>query len=513
MPALNALEKSQQKIFRSLKHELELIERNKSEDIRVYERAFRASLPSTAKSATKRELVLCAQRSQVILVGDFHPFRQSQKGFLRLLEDSWPPRASVGLECVPIDRQASLESFYAGNITAEELREEIDFDREWPFSWESYKEILEYCRSHRIPLYALNLAGNNLDPGLLYARDEAASQIVAEVVHGRAGSRMFVLFGELHLARPHLPARLRELGCSTLVVHQNETSLYWKAPKTKNGQRAEVLRLRKDEYCVQNSVPWVKIRSYLDWLEGDESWEDGYDLSGSLQNFADLLAKTLGIPPSSADLFAAYGSDEFEERAARLGPEEKALLRHSRTLRRTTMLPVKKALLLPTMSTNALAEGASLLLWGSSQKMKTAPASGSRLISQFMVGYLGSKILNPKRKCNEVADLREFLERRGQGRKRAVVRRALTLLQKHLKIGKFGSLPLPSTAEIEACRLAGYILGNRLFHALMKDNSLMPFVRSVYGSSNASTAWADHLLKEVSSRITRVSPPRKSEGF
>jgi hypothetical protein len=145
--------------------------------------------------------------------------------------------------------------------------------------------------------------------------------------------------------------------------------------------------------------------------------------------------------------------------------------------------------------------------------MKTAPASGSRLVAQFLVGYLGSKILNPKRKCNEVADLREFLARGGHLRKRAVIRRALAILQKYLKIGKFTSPVLNGTAEIEACRLAGYILANRLFHALSRDSSLMPFVKGVYGRSNASTAWADHLLKEVSIRITRVSPPRKKESF
>jgi hypothetical protein len=511
MPAHNALEKSQQKIFRSLKHELEMIERAKSEDIRSYERAFRASLPLAVKSATKQELVRAARKAQVVLVGDFHPFRQSQKGFLRLLEDSRQGRVTVGLECVPVDRQSSLDNFSGGNITAEELKEEIEFSREWPFSWDSYREILEYCRSHEIPLFALNLPGQNRDPGLLHARDEAAAEVIAAVVQAR--QRMFVLFGELHLAKPHLPARLSELGLEALVVHQNETSLYWKAPKNKLGQRAEVLKLRKNEYCVHNSVPWVKIRSYLDWLEGDEAWEDGFDLSGSLQNFTDLLAKTIELPPASADSFAAYGPDELDQARASLSREEKALFQHSLALHRTTLLPIKKALLLPTTSTNALAEAASLVLWASSHRMKTAPASGSRLVAQFLVGYLGSKILNPKRKCNEVADLREFLARGGQLKKRAVIRRALSILQKYLKIGKFSSPPLTGTAEIEACRLAGYILANRLFHALSRDSSLMPFVKSVYGSSNASTAWADHLLKEVSARITRVSPPRKKESF
>lgn len=513
MPAHNALEKSQQKIFRSLKHELEMIERAKSEDIRSYERAFSSSLPAAVKSATKQELVRAARKARVVLVGDFHPFRQSQKGFLRLLEDSRHGRVTVGLECVPIDRQPSLENFSRGSITAEELREEIEFSREWPFSWESYREILEYCRSHRIPLFALNLPGHNRDPGLLHARDEAAAEVIAGVVQAKPARRMFVLFGELHLAKPHLPARLAELGLEALVVHQNETSLYWKAPKSKTGQRAEVLKLRKNEYCVHNSVPWVKIRSYLDWLEGDESWEDGFDLSGSLQNFADLLAKTLELPAASADAFAAYGPEELSGSRGGLSREEKALYQHSRALRRTTLLPIKKALVLPTMSTNALAEGASLLLWASSHKMKTAPASGSRLVAQFLVGYLGSKILNPKRKCNEVADLREFLARGGQPKKRAVIRRALAILQKYLKIGKFSSPALSGTGEIEACRLAGYILANRLFHALSRDSSLMAFVRDVYGSSNASTAWADHLLKEISRRITQVSPPRKNASF
>lgn len=527
MRAPDALERSQKKLYLSIKSELSLFEKKKTKDILAYEKTFRACLPRAIRSAEKKEFIRELRRSGVVLVGDFHPFRQSQKGFLRLVEECLPSKKRVvlGLECLQQAHQSAVNEFLAGYITAEELRDKIDFEKYWPFSWENYREILEFAKKKKLPVLALNILERKRNPSMLRERDNAAAEKTAAEIFSHPGTTVFLLYGELHLARRHLPADLRErLGkkIKVAVVHQNEPDLYWKAPKLKNGQKPEVLRLSANEFCVLNSVPWVKLRSYLDWLEGSptsEDWDEGVDVDGTVHHYARLLADAIGLQATLREDVEIAGPEIFprnQAALANLSSFDKILLRHSEQFQRTGYLPCSGRLILPAVSTNTLSEAASFLLWhsqrGSSKK------AGRPLpyvcVAHFLVGYLGSKVLNPKRKCNEVADLKEMLRgsTRGESRPR-VVARALYLLKPYLK-GE--SLPksqsaLSGSAEMEACRLAGYILGDRFFQSLLMAPELLSFVRAWYQCDSAPGMKV--LLAETAAKISVVAPARKRDRF
>jgi hypothetical protein len=528
MRAHERLERSQKKLYRTLKSELAYLD-EAGKAIVAYERSFRLSLPKRVASSSKKELLRAISSAKVVLVGDFHSFRQSQKGFLRILAESGYENAGVALECIQQSMQPLLESYLAGNLTAEELREDLSFDREWPFPWPNYREILELCRRKNLPLFALNIQKKNSSPEMLKERDNAAASRISELLSAGIVGKIFVLYGELHLGRRHLPVAIRRLlprSEKVVVIHQNEPSLYWKAPRKPGGQRPEILRLRRDEFCILNSVPWVRLQSYLDWLEGggEENWQEGTDTAGSTLQLAKLLGNTLEINSSFPEDLETLGPEALNAGSPSalkgLSNEERIILRHALEFGRTALLAKKGALLVPALSTNALTEAASLLLWRARRKgkQKNAYASGTGLLLQFAIGYLGSKILNPKRKCNEVADMKDYLRRRsaastGKGR---VFRRCLTLLEPYLAdAGPCSSRPLPGILEVEAHRLAGYVLANRLFLALLKDPSPLPFAAKVFTSSGASQAWARHTLLEISRKIReqKVAPISKSEAF
>lgn len=530
MPAPDPLEESQRRLFLSLKNELRLLDISTGKEIRSYEKSFRSALPKKVSGSNRKKLLSAIHTAQAVLVGDFHSFRQSQKGFLRLIEDSRHknPRIAIALECIQQDMQPALDHFCAGLITVEELGEELDFESTWPFSWPNYREILEYARKHGMPLYGLNIKDKSGDPKMLKARDEAAAAAISAALAENPKQKIFVLYGELHLGKTHLPRQVRKrLGSKNkvLVIHQNEISLYWKAPRAEKGHRAEVLRLRRDEYCVLNSVPWVKLRSYIDWLEGaniDEDWQEGLDLYGSISQLSQQLNQVLGLKQKDLKEVEIAGPETLLAPAPLvrgLTSEERKLLRHSIRFQRTTYLPIKGMLLLPSFSTNALSEGASLLIWRShSAKSRTVSATGSRIIVQFFIAYLGSKILNPKRKCNEVKDMRKLLEGRNSpqnSKKRKVLQRSLEIIQIYLENYPRNKKKLPPLLEIEASRLAGYVLANRLFLALLKNPKLLPFVKKIFSTSNASEAWANHLLDEIQKKISasRIFPHAKSEGY
>lgn len=537
MPAPDSLEASQRRLYLSLKNEISLLEIGHGRDIRAYERSYRASLPQKIQASNRAQLQSAIHRSQVVLVGDFHPFRQSQKGFIRLLasKQKMGEKIAVALECIQHQKQAALDSYAAGHITIEELKEEIDYENEWPFPWQNYREILEFAKKNGMRLVALNIKERNRDPRMLKLRDEAAAKIISQLANENSFTRIFVLYGELHLGANHLPKAISSQLPNrrpVLVVHQNESSLYWRSPKLKRGLKPEILKLGPNEFCIQNSVPWVKLQSYFDWLEGnsegEEEWQSGQDFSSTVFQLGGLLAETLGVKEKiDSDLEILGGEMLLKNPSNLIGltREEKFLFRHSQKFQRVSFLPVKKRLILPSASTNALTEAASILLWNSlSAHSKSAPGHGSRLVMQFLLGFLGSKILNPKRKCNEIVDMRNFLvaqkattrrKTKLEQKKAEVFRRALALLDYYFgESSKFGK-PLLPVLEIESSRLAGYVLANRIFLAVVQKPKLLSIVRKLFGSSNATDSWADHAMAAIQKEISllKIVPSGKNENF
>jgi uncharacterized iron-regulated protein len=526
MRGLDAIERSHRKLFLALQKELRYLESAKASSIRAYERSFKRALPSRLQVTTKKALVARAKNASVILVGDFHPFRQSQKGYLRLLKEvrsrSARP-AAIALECIQQEYQTHVDYYLQGLITAEELREETAFEDHWPFPWENYRELLEYAKTEELPVIALNVREKARATRELQVRDEAAAVRLEEALREEPRLQVFALYGELHLAAPHLPARLRERlkRKRVVVVHQNETQLYWSAPRLPNGQRPDVLKLREDEFCVLNSLPWIKLRAFLDWAEGsqEDDWDDETDINGLVSHFASLLAEALFLEAPALDRIETWGPEQLESGASLRG-QDRALFRHAQKFHRVSFLPGAKAVVVPALSTNALTEAAALHLWARHNASSPKADSAPRLMLQFLAGFLGSKLLNPKRKCNEEADMRAYLARlqkakQARDAKAAVFARTLSLLRPLLH-GKRGNVgPLKGAAEMESLRLAGYVLGNRLSLSLPQRKAAALLTQEIFTSSVTAAAWGSRLLAKVGAEIREasVAPEGKQEGF
>ena len=508
------LERSQKLLYLAVRKELAPYERSKRRELVLYERGFRKGLPKKVKTSTRHALLAAIEAAHVVLVGDFHPFRQSQKGFTRLVESARKKRgrAVIALECFRQNRQGAVDQFLAGHITLEELREESDFDAHWPFPWENYREILRLARRDRIPVIALNA------PGTLRARDEAAAARLARQLQFQPAATIFTLFGELHLGRDYLPRALKKAAGSrtpVVIVHQNDPDLYWNAPTLPDGQKPEVVRLGPVEFCILNSVPWVKLRSYLDWLEGNPTpdFEDEHvDAAGLVHHYARLLSEASGVASPIDDGVEVLSPDRLTRRAPALRDlraPDRELAAHALRFRRTGYLPRRGAIVLPTVSTNSMLEAASHLLRHSSSAPIPPRArwGADELLAHFFLGYLGSKLLNPKRKCDEVPDLV-----RRAGKQDAIAARALRLLRPLLKGEKIPSKAarLDAAQMVDASRSAGFVLADRYFRALLRGEGNLKEVRKLF-----STATAKPILRTASRRIARaqVKAAGKAENF
>lgn len=91
-----------------------------------------------------------------------------QAGFIRSIYKcrqglSCPPMA-VGLEQVQRQFQPVLDDFVAGRTSVAGLRESIQWDKRWVWSFEVYEDIFIAARDLKIPLIALNVDSEDLGP-------------------------------------------------------------------------------------------------------------------------------------------------------------------------------------------------------------------------------------------------------------------------------------------------------------------------------------------------------------
>lgn len=518
MLGLEGIERSQKKLYRSQLAELALLEKQKTKEIYQYEKSFKNSFPKNFRTSDKKTLLASIKAAKVVLVGDFHTFRQSQKGFLRLLENFKNKNVAIALECFQSKFQSSINDYLNANITLDELREESQFEFYWPFSWDNYKEILIFAKSNKLKVLALNIEEKKQS---LEKRDLAAAKILSDFITNNKKYKIFSLYGDLHLAPNHLPTKLKSLigKKSTLVVHQNNSDLYWKIYKKINSQKIDVVQLREQEFCIMNAVPWVKLRSYIDWLEGNPSEEDHLESEPAdlILEYAKFLKSALSLPNDIRESFEVIPEQQTEGFAKAknfksLSQEEKNLTKQSIKYQRTNFLLKKNTLLLPNLSLNSIAESASLICWISQLKKIEARFSYDRdsLILQYSIGYLGSKIINPKRKCNEVADLI-------QHKKRMQFQLALFLLSPLLP--EIGAVSKPKTSnkliELEACRIAGYILGERLYLSLSRGELAVQFIRKIFFTSTSRAAWSNYQLKSISAYLKKkkLKGKKKNDQF
>lgn len=512
--------RTQRRIYRSVLNDLAPLERLKNKEIRDYEKNYKSLFRKKFYPSSKDELLKRIRKSSLIFCGDFHPFPQSQKTFLRLMKESDLEGAVIALECVQQKFQQALARFSAGGLSVEELRSAIQYDEHWPFPWSNYKDIFSFAASHKLPLLALNIDGRKYSSNVLAARDRAAAEVLRrEMVNYR---KIFVLYGEFHIARKHLPSLLSpEKNIRPLMIYQNEPSLYWKMPEEVNSQKIEVLKFRSDQFCIMNAVPWVKLQSYLDWFEGNsEGGEAGIDHGQAIQNYRKLLAATLRLTKSEDRSIDVYVSenDAFLRKSMRSGEYsllESRLLKHSLMAGRPLYLPAKGFAFLPVVSTNALAETAAMVLYHQNSEDNFFPLSSQRsflerFVFHFMVGYLGSKLINPKRKCNEVDDIIAFLamKEKSPGRSSRMRRKIFRLCLQELDFlyGKRKNGPRfqdwNSILLLESARTIGYILGERCFLAMQGERVPQEEITDLFRTRFESESHVRSVLQGLARKLS-----------
>ncbi|MHB1844047.1 MAG: ChaN family lipoprotein [Deltaproteobacteria bacterium] len=522
----------QQQLFRRQKQLIDELTAPETPALAAYRRRFERHVQGYERVVAYDEVVREAAAADLVFVGDYHTLRQAQKSYLRLAERlcerGRPP--VLGLEFIQARFQPAVDAYLAGTIDEPELLRDVRYAQTQAFDvWPNFRPIFELARAKRLRIAALDRPAGG--PRSLEERDAFAARALTRAL--RPGEPALVLFGQLHLAPPHLPEAVRQMApglrpLRQLAVYQNCEEIYWQLEERGLEHSAEAVRVGPAAYCLVNSSPLVCQQSYLDWIEATSEGGRPEDSAPShhFQEAAELLSRFLGLPVSAPlTEVAIHTSGDLSFLAAlrsrgRLGAREARALTRRVLARESFCLHGQQAVYLAGFSVNHAAEvAAQFLRHASSEEPSEAPEPRglvdgfyARTLEQAL-GFFGSKVLNPRRKAHHAPRLLRQL-RQGSPHEREV---ALLVLA-HLRFEHGERVPEVRRAYRlrdpalwgQVTRSLGQIVGDKLYYAMLRGRIAKGAIRDVFLDPLDEEGAALHTYLYLVGRVGRTRIPLRS---
>jgi hypothetical protein len=270
------------------------IRRRDSASKSKYLREFLCSFHTYERALSSPEFDERLAAARILLVADYHALPASQNFAASLLERVAQHSSLVlGVEAVFSRDQRILDSWWRREISEEELRLRLRFDREWGYDWSPLYNLLIAAREHSEGIYGLDCVPRD-DLRSIRSRDRHAVAKIREMRERHPHAKILVLFGESHMAPEHLPAMLRKAlpDERSLTILQNADALYWRAVD----EQAAAVSIDDNTVCVFNSSPLEKYESYRLCLERwNAAADEPPDFAPAVHNLIFSLARCLGF--------------------------------------------------------------------------------------------------------------------------------------------------------------------------------------------------------------------------
>jgi hypothetical protein len=408
-------------LLRSIKRRIREVQGPEDDEVEAYYRPYsdffrhRRAVPADP-SAFLAECTF----APLVLVGDFHTLDQAQKTFLWILDEMGKKRIRpiVVLEMVQARYDTPLLHYIRGKIGELEFLEQTHYFENWGFDFSHYQPILAHAKRWRLAVHGLN-QGQSLS-----YRDHFMAHRLKHLRDRYPGQPLLVLVGDLHLAPTHLPRELERIGLgSPLVLFQNSETVYMR--KLRNGaDPSGWFRLGGRRYLVNNTPPWVKMQTYLTWLEhGGEALcqmygfcrrgedpEEAPDLTDTVAQYLNVLGNLFQVHPVPPPDFEVYTFRSLEflqnpyfSRGA--GRRFAALVRDGRSV----YIHKHQILYVPELDLNHTVEEAMHFLMHRGFRTGSSPIAFMERIHYYASGFLASKLINPLRKTPNESQMRDFL--------------------------------------------------------------------------------------------------------
>lgn len=236
-----------------------------------------------------------AAEAEIIYFGDYHPMDSSQDlalGFLRALAERGT-KLVLALEMLYVGDQEHLDRWMQGKMKEEDFLEAIDYSSEWGFNWVSFKRFFELAKNPFVPIFGIDShPRDNLRS--IRKRDRLAAARIATIRRFFPEHSIFVVVGESHVARNHLPREVRAaMGreISDLVIVQNIDEIYWKLLE-KGRNDAEAVEIDSSRFCIITGSPLRKYEAYREMLN---VWSDKIESDRCRDFFHDAAVSVMRI--------------------------------------------------------------------------------------------------------------------------------------------------------------------------------------------------------------------------
>lgn len=462
---------------------------------RAYERRYRDTVRNYRNLSDHEALLQGLLDADIIYVGDYHTCAQSQRSFLRILKSLQKHSQRPMLLCLELfhkSMQSVVDGYLAGRISEETFLKRVKLRERWVFDlWENFKPVMEFAHYHHIPAVGTEVAREDAS---LYRRDQLAGRHIADIAARYPRHRLLVLIGDLHLAPSHLPQAvsraLKRNGPTrkTLTIYQNSDAIYWKLARLGLVEKVDVVQLRDDAFCLMHTPPIVCQQSYLNWLEHEEGEIDYADARHNFLELVGRIAHFLRIPPGARkDDVEVYTCGDLSflkslEKDKQFSRPEVRQIKQQILASESYFIPKKPLVYLANLSLNHAAEEAShylkYLCTGEEEPRARVDAFYANVLHEAL-GFFGSKLINPKRKCFHLNEFRGMLRHfkhhpvpKGRATEVETAKLLLTYkLWEHRGIGLSADFVFnqPYQVFFAITHALGYMLGDVMFYGLMSN--------------------------------------------
>ncbi len=535
--ALSKLANFHQELFQHASQAAQTFEEVSSLELSSYSRCFKSSIPQSRSPSDLVEIITDAMQSRFLFFGDFHTLKQSQRGFLEILDaihQQFPEKKlCVALEIFKASDQQHVDDFLNGTLDESHFLRKIDYKNSWGFPWDNYKPIVEFCSANKISVLAIN--SQFVNDNRLSKRDDFAAKLLNDWAQGNQDSLCLCLIGEYHLADDHLLSRIsKDFHHTRVIANVDQIALDFSAQKI---AAPEYFKLNPNFYCVINTAPWIKWNSLAMWEEihhatdsnfyQDETeiyTEHNYDYDYHLLHITRSLSTLLDLSISNSDLsqFDLYMRPDratFHYLKNKLKISRHEFLVADRILQREGFYYFSPArtMVIQSYSINKFAELAGHFLFDCLIPA-TQNESFSRRVESQVCATIAALLMNPRRPSNRIHDLETYYEKVKRRRligeskmRREAVKTAIPLfyeLQQSGQIPKSVGSEHLSEKDRElgylASRILGELIGTHLFSGFFQENDSECFtkLRMVF------TIGLNHqiqLLKTSHSEISQAS--------
>ncbi len=324
----------------------------KNTSVKSYTDELSKDFGSYEKTINKNELLDQITQKNLILFGDFHTLRRSQETFLNTVKEYYEHDKDIalGLEFLPPNSDKSIKNWFTNKIKDNDffkkLQKEIKkISTITEKQMRGYKQILYFAKEKNINTRAIDTPRNQKNIKI----DENLAKNILETKNANPLSKLFILIGEAHLSKTHLPEKIDKLnpqktGIKILIIFQNLNDIFIKALENKDIFKADIslskdwdflnhyFKLKNNAYNINNVSSITKYLSFCEYLEKEDANEIIADLAIDLLNTLIKNLDSLNIKINAEEIKNKFptlvfeNEDEYKKSIKRLTDREKKYL-------------------------------------------------------------------------------------------------------------------------------------------------------------------------------------------